>query len=619
MSNQLTILFLFEGKTISIQASSDEKFVQTIFKFYQKIGPKYIEGIKFFFNSQELKPTNLITLEELNMSDMSKIDVKKYTGSSITITFRNEENVKHIEAYLNEEFGNLVKKYYNIMKFGEKIKLNFYFNSIKLKDYNKTLVDYKIKDKAIIDVKICENSDFGNFIVGTNQKNKESLEKLNKEKERNEILLEENEKIQKKNNNNKVISKHIPDIHVIFQKYGENDIIMYSSLDEKVSELIKKYKNKIGINKESSDKLFFISNYLPYKKKLNYQSDNSTLDKIGIKDGSKIIVVEKISGVLNILFLFEEQIIHIPAFSDEMFAEIVLKFYQKIEYGYKEELKFLYNSQIIKIDNCKSLIELGLHDMSEITVILNEIIIDGRCLNKNKINNVKIIFKNHCRNDLFLYCSLDNKVVDLLNRYKSLLMLESSNIRFFSNWKELNSHNYNLTLEELGIKNDSIIDAIESAIIGGGPDYYKVINIKFLKLSNNNCKYNNVNQDIIGILKLCLLKEVSQKISDDKLNQLSDIFYYLMELLKRNYLKENPYDLAQNIKDVLDKITGNNIINFSNYVEEILDLNQLNKILTLLNKEDLKEMLDIKNRLSRYNKYMIYLIKNSKNQKEKVI
>ena len=70
-----------------------------------------------------------------------------------------------------------------------------------------------------------------------------------------------------------------------------------------------------------------------------------------------------------------------------------------------------------------------------------------------------------------------------------------------------------------------------------------------------------------------------------------------MGILKTNYLNENPHDLSQNIRDVLDKITGSNIINFSNYVDEIIDLNQLNKILSLLNKEDLNELLDIKNRL----------------------
>ena len=61
-------------------------------------------------------------------------------------------------------------------------------------------------------------------------------------------------------------------------------------------------------------------------------------------------------------------------------------------------------------------------------------------------------------------------------------------------------------------------------IIGAGyPIYTKEINIKFLKIKNNSF-YKNESQDIIGILKLCLLKEVSQKLLEDKLKQLPEIY-----------------------------------------------------------------------------------------------
>ena len=54
-----------------------------------------------------------------------------------------------------------------------------------------------------------------------------------------------------------------------------------------------------------------------------------------------------------------------------------------------------------------------------------------------------------------------------------------------------------------------------------------------------------------------------------------------------------------NIKFI--KLGGRNIINFSNYVDEIIDSDQINKIFNLLSNSDLKEMQDIKNRLSKYN------------------
>ena len=42
-----------------------------------------------------------------------------------------------------------------------------------------------------------------------------------------------------------------------------------------------------------------------------------------------------------------------------------------------------------------------------------------------------------------------------------------------------------------------------------------------------------------------------------------------------------PY-IKQNIKNVLEKMCGNDIINFSNYVDEIIDLNKLNYLLSFL-------------------------------------
>jgi hypothetical protein len=58
--------------------------------------------------------------------------------------------------------------------------------------------------------------------------------------------------------------------------------------------------------------------------------------------------------------------------------------------------------------------------------------------------------------------------------------------------------------------------------------------------------------------------------------------------------------IKKNIKDVLEKMRGSNIINFANYIDEVIDSYQINKIFNLLKKDDLKEMNDIKYRLSKY-------------------
>ena len=57
---------------------------------------------------------------------------------------------------------------------------------------------------------------------------------------------------------------------------------------------------------------------------------------------------------------------------------------------------------------------------------------------------------------------------------------------------------------------------------------------------------------------------------------------------------ENPYNIKQNIKDVLEKMKGCNITNFSNYVDQIIDSNHLDKIFSLLEKGDLKENIGYK-------------------------
>ena len=64
-----------------------------------------------------------------------------------------------------------------------------------------------------------------------------------------------------------------------------------------------------------------------------------------------------------------------------------------------------------------------------------------------------------------------------------------------------------------------------------GPIYSKELNIKFLE-PPSSVIYKNNNKDIKRILKFCLLKEVSQKLTDDKLKLLPDIFNYIMKTLR---------------------------------------------------------------------------------------
>ena len=128
----------------------------------------------------------------------------------------------------------------------------------------------------------------------------------------------------------------------------------------------------------------------------------------------------------------------------------------------------------------------------------------------------------------------------------------------------------------------------------------KIINIKFIKQPEINeiyIPYSNV--ELYGLLKLCLLKEISPKLNDNQIKQLPDIVANIMKILKNGYI-DSP-DIRTNIKGVLEKMKGSNIISFSRYVNEIINSNELNNIIALLKNGELNEINDIKNRLSKYN------------------
>ena len=108
-----------------------------------------------------------------------------------------------------------------------------------------------------------------------------------------------------------------------------------------------------------------------------------------------------------------------------------------------------------------------------------------------------------------IQASLEEKVRDVINKFRAKANKKSDSLKFYFRAKRLNE---SLTLAEAGIENSSVIFVLNKKNVqgGGGCDISKEINIKFIKLSQNIIN-NGSNPEIIGLLKLCLLKEVSQK------------------------------------------------------------------------------------------------------------
>ena len=112
---------------------------------------------------------------------------------------------------------------------------------------------------------------------------------------------------------------------------------------------------------------------------------------------------------------------------------------------------------------------------------------------------------------------------------------------------------------------------------GGGSECVKEINIKFIKGEYKVYKsYFSIflslfqkEEDLFGLLNLCLMKEISAKLGDEQIKKLPELLAHIMELLKKGYI-QNPIS-KELIKEILKRIKGSNILNFSNFLDTTID------------------------------------------------
>ena len=179
----------------------------------------------------------------------------------------------------------------------------------------------------------------------------------------------------------------------------------------------------------------------------------------------------------------------------------------------------------------------------------------------------------------------------------------------------------NLTINEISSCGKvEIIVTDFHCLIGAGLNYwpYKVINIKFIKILENI--NNNVsNSELTGLLKLCLLKEISSKLDYRRIKMLPELISYIMQTLKFGAINEYGFEIKETIRKVLQKMKGSNIINFSDFVDEIIDTKQMKRIMNLLYSNDFNEINYIKFLLSKYNNHIkLFNEEMKKAQKESI-
>ena len=222
--------------------------------------------------------------------------------------------------------------------------------------------------------------------------------------------------------------------------------------------------------------------------------------------------------------------------------------------------------------------------------------------NNNSYNKIiTLIFEIDC-NQYIINANPNEKFSETIEKLKKKYQLNFKNgYRFFYNTRMLKP---NLTLIENKLENFSNIFIVKntSNIKGAGCWFDKNINIKFIKFSKqiNN---NTSNYKLIGLLKLCLLKEISSKLNEEQIKSLPELLSLIMRILKNGNIDSSD-GIKETIQKVLKKLLGSNIINFSNYIDEEINIFQINKLMKILNKKEFNEINDISFRLSKYNKYM---------------
>ena len=222
--------------------------------------------------------------------------------------------------------------------------------------------------------------------------------------------------------------------------------------------------------------------------------------------------------------------------------------------------------------------------------------------------------------------NVNERVADLLSRFFKISGIKEGDNKFYFN--DDNIENYKLnSLFQINLNNNSniqfaLIDK-ESFNKGNNLMNNNTINnftndnnilsnnkiyVKFIKL-NTQSAYN-FNKELKGILKLCIINEFADKLNLPdfgiwKMGGLPEIVYFIFKILKYGYSyqyeNDNP---SENIKDILKKEKGCNIINFSNFVDEQIKIEMLQNIMSIIPISDLQNINDSNFRLGKYDKYM---------------
>ena len=153
------------------------------------------------------------------------------------------------------------------------------------------------------------------------------------------------------------------------------------------------------------------------------------------------------------------------------------------------------------------------------------------------------------------------------------------------------------------INNNCVFDLvygniIQECMIRDAKEYQ--IDIKFFRKNKNNFQEDNF-QNLFGLLKLCLLKEIA--ITDDikNINNLPPKISKIMEILRKG--KNEKTESNETIFEILNKAKDGNLINFVKYVDFLITQKEINTNLIQRLSNSKNDIMYIYNCLGKYIKY----------------
>ena len=223
--------------------------------------------------------------------------------------------------------------------------------------------------------------------------------------------------------------------------------------------------------------------------------------------------------------------------------------------------------------------------------------------NMNNMNN-NIMMNNYMNNNMMMNNMNNNIMMNNMNNdMNSFLMDFNNNMNNFWMIYYYYIMNNNMNDNFMNNNNNSHDSLLNS---NSNPKHDFLINIKNFNLKNNS---NYPIKNLSGLFNLCLIKYISNYFNNEEIEKIlsPEIKGIILNLQKNINFGEDNRD---NIKMILNGNKGNNILIYSQYINEIFDDN--NKIINLINlleEEKRKEINIFWGCLSNYNEYNIFFEK----------